>query len=1192
MPHIAYLIAGVIAMAASQADGPAKPDRVEYLADHLGRFAMIQQGWGELGINTCTHAPGLTPLRLRIKDTEYDRGLGHHANGFLLVELDGEYEAFEAEVGVQWQQGTTGTVVFRVLVDGEVRFDSGVMREVDEPRKVRVDLAGAQEMSLVANDGGDGITCDCANWAEARLIRAEATAAPPRLDRLDAAPFARVVTSDPDRLDGTRANRTQEYRAEDVFLEDDLLAGADGTYAVPVDAKGRACVGLVWMERRLVRELGLEIAPGQTPAPADAVRVQCWVGESAWQGGWRDLEATVEAQGQALHVSVDRERNPEVRGGVRKVRWTLPATGESLRVTRLVAITSALVDTMEVSIRLDEPRPGIRGQVEAYNGAFLEDQGSGTTLRRRWDLSRPLRLALRYTRPREMLKYDRTLLILRLPWGGFAVSADDLLAHQCVYVKDYGVFVTREPAPVTPEEYRARIAGRKTVLQQVRERPDQTFARAMERVHNPVQDNGPTMLSLACDNHKFVVERDGGIGYDHLRMTPRFGSGANEGLTRHLYGGWLPIPVTRVKEGGLGYSERTYVAPYGSGKAARPLGVAEFTVENEGDTPASGELVLDFALTGENQSTGGTAAALRVEACPAGVVVAAEERLVALVAVDEGSSLSLDVTGSAVALSGTLPAHARATCTVYLPAWEMQVRERGELDTGADLLAATERYWQGVMSEAMQVEVPEPLLNNVIRASQVHCLIAARSEAEGERIAPWIASMSYGPLESEAQAVVRGMDLMGHQDFARRGLMFFVHRYNEAGFLTTGYTLMGTGWHLWTLAGHYQLTADEEWMRSVAAEVARVCRWVTRQREKTKRFDPMGEKMPEYGLMPPGIMADWGTFGYFFFLNGQFYAGLHDAGEALAEVGEPGAQQFLDNAAEFRQEILRAYRWIQARSPVVPLRDGTWVPFYPSLVHCPGPTADFFPGEDWGRVWANNVEIGTHHLVPLGVLEPRAKQTDWIVNYMEDVPFLADGMHDYPASESEKDWFNLGGFAKLQPYYCRIAETYALRDEVKPFIRAYFNALPSLLNTENLSLWEHFRNAGAWNKTHETGWFLVQTRTMLVTERGDELWLAPFVPAYWLENGQRVSVRQAPTAFGAVSYHLVSHVAEGYIEARVDPPDREAPGTIVVRIRHPEGAKMRAVTVNGKAHDDFDSAEELVRLRPRDDRPLVVRASY
>jgi len=53
----------------------------------------------------------------------------------------------------------------------------------------------------------------------------------------------------------------------------------------------------------------------------------------------------------------------------------------------------------------------------------------------------------------------------------------------------------------------------------------------------------------------------------------------------------------------------------------------------------------------------------------------------------------------------------------------------------------------------MQVETPDPLLNHVIRSSQVRCLIAARNEAEGARVAPWIAAMSYGPLESEANSV-------------------------------------------------------------------------------------------------------------------------------------------------------------------------------------------------------------------------------------------------------------------------------------------------------------------------------------------------------------------------------------------------------------------------------------------------------
>ncbi len=41
--------------------------------------------------------------------------------------------------------------------------------------------------------------------------------------------------------------------------------------------------------------------------------------------------------------------------------------------------------------------------------------------------------------------------------------------------------------------------------------------------------------------------------------------------------------------------------------------------------------------------------------------------------------------------------------------------------------------------------------------------------------------------------------------------------------------------------------------------------------------------------------------------------------------------------------------------------------------------------------------------------------------------FLADGWFDYPAINNEKDPFNFGGFAKVQPYYCRNDEIYALK---------------------------------------------------------------------------------------------------------------------------------------------------------------------
>ena len=75
--------------------------------------------------------------------------------------------------------------------------------------------------------------------------------------------------------------------------------------------------------------------------------------------------------------------------------------------------------------------------------------------------------------------------------------------------------------------------------------------------------------------------------------------------------------------------------------------------------------------------------------------------------------------------------------------------------------ASCEAYWNHLLEPAMQVVLPDAFLTNLIRASQVHCMLAARSEDHGRRVAPWISSDRYGPLESEANSVIRGMDLLG-----------------------------------------------------------------------------------------------------------------------------------------------------------------------------------------------------------------------------------------------------------------------------------------------------------------------------------------------------------------------------------------------------------------------------------------------
>jgi hypothetical protein len=82
----------------------------------------------------------------------------------------------------------------------------------------------------------------------------------------------------------------------------------------------------------------------------------------------------------------------------------------------------------------------------------------------------------------------------------------------------------------------------------------------------------------------------------------------------------------------------------------------------------------------------------------------------------------------------------------------------------------------------------------------------------------------------------------------------------------------------------------------------------------------------------------------------------------------------------------------------------------------------------------------------------------------------------------------------------------------------------------------------------------------------------------------------APTHFGTLTYRIESDVTHRTIRAEIQPPQRRAAREIVLHLRHPERARMRTVTINGRATGDFDAQNESVRL-PQGG-PLQVIATY
>jgi hypothetical protein len=1080
---------------------------------------------------------------------------------------------------------------------------------------------------------------------------------------VDVAPFAKILSWDPKATEGTKALRSDEFPAADLAPYQEMLpmemmlssiqpidetrrkilGNGSITYLVPIDA-GQGDIGLEWDEGRILQQVGFELADSSIVPPVETVQLQYWAGESAWQGKWKpaSIAPTIDAKRWTWQFGPE-----EVPQGTLKVRWVFSGVkedttaekksgmGNRLKIKKLSAFTRSNWNPVKVRIEPARPAPASSAVIDIYNG-IADGASDKNLLRCSWDGKQPLELTVHASESKPY-KADRTVLRFQFDDAktpNFGVAVEDLLTHDCVYVPEANVFVTREPSPVTAADYLKKIEGRKTIIEKVRERPDQDLRHACEVIHNRTQDCHnwvPMLISLACDNRKFLVHREGSIQFNEYnrpddypgesdgihttaanvgqwRFTPAFGVGRPMELARHLSGGWLPMPVTTWKDKNVTYRQTTFIAPVGEASADKPawfrekaLGVAEYSIKNAGAEPADVRLAFKFAPEQD------PAKIVKYEETPEGIVATSDNRILAFIMPrDSKKTLSCKVEPTGVTFTGELSGGEESTIEVFLPAWEIGANDKSveSFASHEDYAADTEKYWKTLLDPAMQIDTPDEFLNNLIKASQVNCMLAARNQELMKYLVPWISSVHFAYPESEANSILRGMDMAGHPDFTQRGLEFYLKESNPAGYITIlvhnkvanvkcGYTLVGTGEVLWTLGENYERTHDKAWLKKVAPDVVRICQWVMRQREKTKRVDFFGEKVPEYGLTPPGVTADWNRFAYRFFNEAQYWRGLEMAGKALADIGDPAADAILADAKAYREDIARAYHAMQGKMPVVPLQNGAWVPADPSLIGCYGNVEDFMPGEDAGRSYVYSVEIGAHHLAATETFAPTSKDAEWMIDYLEDVQFLA--RKNWYKDMSAVDPFDWGGFAKMQPYYCRIAEIYALRDDVKPFLRSYFNPIPAQVNFEDLTFWEDMGTSGyatgAWNKTHETGWFLAQTRLMFAIERGGDLWLAPFVTNAWLKDGQKVSVRNLPTRFGKVGYTIDSRTAEGEIEATVNLPKDCPAKNVVLRLRHPEGKPMQSASVDGKKVESFDPKKETLTFPPSQGT-IKVRVKY
>jgi glucose/arabinose dehydrogenase len=145
-----------------------------YPRTHVSQFATVgtpANGWGPYEVHRSNGEQGASDGQaIRLAGIPYPRGLGVHAPSDISFNLGRSCNGhFVADMGIDSEVGTNGSVVFQIYLDGVLAQDTGLVRGGEARKSAFLAVANKNTLRLVVTNGGDGQGFDHASWGGAHV---------------------------------------------------------------------------------------------------------------------------------------------------------------------------------------------------------------------------------------------------------------------------------------------------------------------------------------------------------------------------------------------------------------------------------------------------------------------------------------------------------------------------------------------------------------------------------------------------------------------------------------------------------------------------------------------------------------------------------------------------------------------------------------------------------------------------------------------------------------------------------------------------------------------------------------------------------------------------------------------------------------------------------------------------------------
>lgn len=795
---------------------------------------------------------------------------------------------------------------------------------------------------------------------------------------------------------------------------------------------------------------------------------------------------------------------------------------------------------------------------------------------------------------------------------GFSVTVDQLVQNQAFWIPSFNVYLSTGEDPISYEDHRRDLEARdgKRILESVQDEPEATYEQysalwedmgspSYKHSHQPEPGH---IVGLTWDSAipKFGIDRGAGVWNDYgnpdrFRFWYHFGDLSN-GIERswqgqHLLDG-LPILTTQIEEDGIRYEVEQFAYPL--------IGPPQ---ERRGDI----SMVLLQKVKISNRSESDKTAPVKIyhrRQFPSHVIPnlilnhlgnqilfenGSSERILFSL---EGDSLRIGShTQNREELASKdgqerlwhrfeveIPIRLRRGETreffVKLPSPVVGMRDRKKLAAVNYSIAREEtlKFWSDSVERGAQFHVPEKVVNDLFRANLWHALRLPRrhgGEEAGVRIDIPYSNFAYDqdgipwPINQAVYVDYMLYDLRGYHEISKEELLAIYRTNQETDGHIKGYANWGvyTPAMIFVTAKHFLLTQDRETFYSLLPYALKSMDWCLKEIEKNS------DRQQARGLIRAPLNDLTGE-GVWAFTQAYIYAGLSLFGKALERIEHPRANECKTAAEGFQQAVIQAYSRAMVQSPLVQLRDHTWIPYVPCEAMTPGRLF-----EQW---YPTDVDTGAVHLLRLNALPAEGLLADALLHDHEDNLFL-------------HGW----GMAN-EPVYNQQATAYLLRDDAKAVIRAFYSYMACAFSHSALEPVEHRWSWGQYFGPPSTdgAWFELY-RNMLIHERDDNtLILMQATPRKWMEDGKKIEVKRAPTYYGEISLTSTSQSATGRISVELEMSMKYHPHALYLRLRHPEAKRIRSVTVNNREWKDFDPEREWIRIENPSEKRYEIIAIY